>query len=219
LSSTSLIASALIIASLLCSACAQDDPSKGSNGPPETVGWEFTDQAFEVGIQNETYRSKGSAAADFDGNGSVDLYVVNPYEGSILYLNNGDGTFRQQPTAPNVGLDSGAAAGDYDNDGDPDLYVPCGSRTEACKDGLFRNDGTDPESGWVTFTDVSETAGFGLLNQANLGGAWADFDLDGDLDLFTASVKPVKSPDTSQRDLLIATTETGPLRRLEKKQE
>jgi hypothetical protein len=189
----------LVIASLVCTACAEDDASKPT---AKTFGWHFEDQAFEVGLQEETYRSKGSAAADFDGDGHVDLYVVNPYEGSILYLNNGDGTFRQQPTAPNVGLDSGAAVADYDNDGDPDLYVPCGSRTEACKDGLFRNDGPDPESGWVTFADVSESAGFGIINQANLGGAWADYDLDGDLDLFTASVKPVKSPETSQRDLL-----------------
>ena len=189
----------LFCLALVCAACSS---SESTTHAPKSYGWYFEDQAFEAELQNETYRSKGSAAADFDGDGHTDLYVVNPYEGSILYLNNGDGTFRQQPTAPNVGLDSGAAVADYDNDGDPDLYVPCGSRTEACKDGLFRNDGTEAESGWVTFTDVTDESGLGDIIQANLGGAWADYDLDGDLDLFTASVEPVKSPDTPQRDLL-----------------
>jgi hypothetical protein len=70
----------------------------------------------------------GTAAvfADVDGDRDLDLYVCNLESGNLLYLNQGDGTFREGAAAAGVDLvaaSTGVAFADYDNDGDLDLYV------------------------------------------------------------------------------------------------
>lgn len=68
---------------------------------------------------------QGAAAADFDGDGFVDLYVTN-YGADVLYRNNGDGTFTDVTAALGISDDSwgtSAAWGDLDLDGFADLYV------------------------------------------------------------------------------------------------
>ncbi|MBI4587070.1 MAG: CRTAC1 family protein [Planctomycetes bacterium] len=88
-------------------------------------------------------------------------------------------------------LGSGVAAGDYDNDGDPDLFLLSGSaileayREEADEhaDALWRNDGNG------VFTDVTAQAGVGRTGWSN-GAVFADYDGDGDLDLFVARHGP-----------------------------
>ena len=59
---------------------------------------------------------KGALAADLNGDGYQDLYVVN-FGPNVLYLNNGDGTFRDATEQAGVGdhrWSSAAAAADYD---------------------------------------------------------------------------------------------------------
>ena len=65
---------------------------------------------------------------------------------------------------------------DYDGDGDPDVYV-----TRYGRNTLWRN---DRERG--RFTDVTDSAGVGCESWS-LGAAFADYDKDGDLDLFVAN--------------------------------
>ena len=83
----------------------------------------------------------GVAAADVNGDGHVDVYFVNQVGANELWLNRGDGTFRDITTSAGVALDkrigSGASFADIDNDGDQDLYVT----TIRGGNAMFENDG------------------------------------------------------------------------------
>jgi enediyne biosynthesis protein E4 len=100
-----------------------------------------------------------------------------------LFRNNGDGTFTDVSRQSGVGAASGsypmtAVAADYDNDGWPDIYVACDSTPSW----LFRNqrDGTFREEGLERGVALSEDG----LEQAGMGIAVGDYDLDGYLDIF-----------------------------------
>lgn len=86
-------------------------------------------------------------------------------------------------------LGAGAAWLDYDGDGDPDLYLAQGA-TEAAPSGppdrLWRNDGDIDGDGNPDFTDVTEEAGLGDTRWT-FGVAAADYDNDGDTDLYLAN--------------------------------
>ena len=129
----------------------------------------------------------GLAFFDADGDGDLDLYLVNGLEfgqegkpdapSDALYRNNGDGTFTDITRRAGI-VDgrwgAGALAGDYDNDGDKDLYV-----TNFGPNALYRNNGDG------TFTDVGREAGVDDPRWST-SAAWLDYDLDGDLDLYVA---------------------------------
>ena len=67
---------------------------------------------------------------------------------------------------------------DYDNDGDPDLFIQGTVQAQR----LLRNNTIG--SGSATFTDVSVEVGLDNLDQYGRSSAWADYDGDGDVDLF-----------------------------------
>ncbi|MCW5980254.1 MAG: CRTAC1 family protein [Bryobacteraceae bacterium] len=137
----------------------------------------------------------GLSLLDYDQDGFLDIFFTNgaaipslaKKDASFhnrLYRNNGDGAFTDVTAKAGVagaGYSIGATAGDYDNDGYPDLYV-AGVNVNT----LYRNnrDGT--------FTDVTEAAGVGGRLASgkkawSIGGAWLDYDNDGDLDLFVVN--------------------------------
>jgi enediyne biosynthesis protein E4 len=100
-----------------------------------------------------------------------------------LYHNNGDGTFSDVSEASGVAKAAGsypmtAVAADFDNDGWPDVYVACDSTPSW----LFRNqkDGTFRQEALERGVALSEDG----LEQAGMGVAVADYDLDGNLDIF-----------------------------------
>jgi len=100
-----------------------------------------------------------------------------------LFHNNGDGTFTEVSKQSGVAAASGSypmtcVAADYDNDGWPDIYVACDSTPSW----LFRNqhDGTFREEALERGVALSEDG----LEQAGMGVAVGDFDLDGNLDIF-----------------------------------
>jgi hypothetical protein len=100
-----------------------------------------------------------------------------------LYHNNGDGTFKDVSQAAGVSKAGGAypmtaVAADYDNDGWPDVYVACDSTPSW----LFRNqkDGTFRQEALERGVALSEDG----LEQAGMGVAVSDYDLDGHLDIF-----------------------------------
>ena len=104
--------------------------------------------------------------------------------GSVqLFRNNGDGTFTDVSRASGVASAAGAypmtaVAADYDNDGWPDIYVACDSTPSW----LFRNqhDGTFRQEGLERGVALSEDG----LEQAGMGIALGDYDLDGNPDIF-----------------------------------
>lgn len=144
----------------------------------------FVDLAAEAGVlwggrapkdpANGTVRP---CAADVNGDGHVDLFFAN-YGKNGLFLNRGDGTFTDVSPIWKIDIDArhdSCAFADMDNDGDLDLYVN-GTITggKSYPDYLFRNTGTQFED--VTPAEIASPSG-------DHGVEWADFDLDGDMDL------------------------------------
>jgi hypothetical protein len=170
----------------------------------------FRDVTEQAGIQGEGY-SMGVAAADYDNDGWTDLFVAGVSR-NLLYHNNRDGTFtdvtrRSGLETEGTGKPWSIAAGwfDFDNDGRLDLFVVnyckwdpdhepyCGDpkpgyRTychpkhyEGLPNQLFRNNGDG------TFTDVSAASGVGRHIGKGMGIAIADYDGDGQMDVFVAN--------------------------------
>jgi hypothetical protein len=133
----------------------------------------FTDVAAAAGI-NAIGGNTGAAWADYDNDGDLDLHVPRSNTSSLLYRNNGNGTFTDVANAAGTSALAGAGAwGDYDNDGNVDLYTAHISTSNR----LFKNNGNG------TFTDVGANSGTSAPSDC-LGLAWGDYDNDNDLDLY-----------------------------------
>ncbi|MEQ1831679.1 MAG: FG-GAP-like repeat-containing protein [Candidatus Eisenbacteria bacterium] len=134
----------------------------------------FTDVSATSGI-GFSASSTGGAWADLDNDLDLDLFVVTSIEGHRL-LRNDAGHWTDASTGSGAQGPSGGQAlawADYDRDGDVDLYV---SNHEA-PGSLYRN------GGGGHFTDVTLAAGLGGSGKGR-SAAWADYDDDGDADLF-----------------------------------
>ena len=133
----------------------------------------------------------GVAALDIDGDGWLDLFLVNgtTLDGSAsqkkppichLYRNRRNGTFEDVTARAGVGQSGwgqGACAADYDNDGHDDLFVTSWGRNH-----LYRNRGDG------TFEDVTAHAGLtSATRRWGAGCAFVDYDRDGNLDLLAAN--------------------------------
>jgi hypothetical protein len=148
----------------------------------------FADVTARSRIASEFGPVLGVSAADFNGDGWVDLYVANDSQPNQLWINLHDGAFRNTALLAGAALTQegkaeasmGVDAGDFDNDGDEDLFV-----TEQTGEGhnLYVNDGSG------AFTDRSARSGLAAasLGFTGFGTAWFDYDNDGWLDLLTAN--------------------------------
>jgi hypothetical protein len=99
----------------------------------------FTDVAKRAGVENLTGRSLSAAWADFDGDGWPDLYVANDISDNVMYLNLGNGRFRDISHPAWVADYRGAmglAVGDWDGDRDMDIFV---THWMAQENGLYSN--------------------------------------------------------------------------------
>jgi uncharacterized repeat protein (TIGR01451 family) len=130
------------------------------------------------GISLDQGEHWSAAWGDFNGDGYDDLFVpeYGASKGSLLYQNNGDGTFTKL-TDLNISTDLGSAVSgtwaDYDNDGKLDLFVSYNSNSQ---DKLYRNLG----DGTFESIENDPIVENGIYSH---GAAWADYDRDGYLDM------------------------------------
>lgn len=163
--------------------------------------FEFTDVTLEAGLDALIFTNRNYAVtfADYDRDGHLDFYLSryhfdgdeeNPLLTNALYRNNGDGTFS------NVTVEAGVSNGiqptfisvwvDVNNDLWPDLYVA--NDRSLWGNSLYINNGDG------TFSDVSETSGTEMFGEDPMCAAFADFDNDGDLDIFCSNGGPPTKP-------------------------
>lgn len=126
--------------------------------------------------------SDGATWADFDNDGDLDVFTATWWgQNNLLFTNDGDGTFTQVTTGPIVTVATFSEAGswaDYDQDGHLDLFV-CNS-AGSLKNPLYRNNGDGTFTGVTTGPLVNDLA-------KSRVGVWADYDNDGDPDVFVAN--------------------------------
>jgi enediyne biosynthesis protein E4 len=168
-------------------------------------GWMFTEVTEQAGVGDTGY-GLGVAVGDYDNDGNRDIYVNN-FGSNVLYRNNGDGTFADVTRAAGVAngdqVGAGASFLDIDRDGDLDLYVAnyvdfTYDTHQICRfngypayvgpmnyngtpDTLFRNNGDG------TFEDVSDSSGIAANPGTGMGMVCADYDNDGDTDIFVGN--------------------------------
>jgi len=148
----------------------------------------FTDVSKEAGIDKAT-ESYGMTvvAADLDEDGWQDIYVACDSTPSLLFINNHDGTFREEAVERGVALSDdgaeqagmGVGIGDYDLDGHLDLF-----KTHFADDanGLYHNDGKG------NFDEVTRSTRVGVETRYICWGTGiVDLDNDGYPDIFIAT--------------------------------
>lgn len=158
----------------------------------------FTDVGVDSSVAfNEDGREQagmGSTAADYDGDGNLDIFKTNfSDDTSTLYHNNGDGTFTDVTFAAGLGVNTdalgwGAAFADVDNDGWPDLLVVNGHVYPEVDSEVMGSRFREPRFlyhnlGNGKFKDLSKSSGPGLTQpQSGRGMAIADLFNDGRLE-------------------------------------
>ncbi|HTS34938.1 MAG TPA: CRTAC1 family protein [Candidatus Solibacter sp.] len=182
-------------------------PPAPASAPSAPAPIKFEDIASKAGLQFVTRNSPtanknqietmvaGVALLDYDGDGYLDIYLVNgaaipsleknsPEYWNRLFRNNHDGTFTdvtERAGLAGAGYGMGVAVGDYDNDGRPDIFLASVTANQ-----LFHNNGDG------TFTDVTAKAGLSGAKMNgkkmwSVGAGWFDYNNDGLLDLFVVN--------------------------------
>ena len=149
----------------------------------------FTDVSRESGIAGHPGKAFGVVATDVNNDGHLDLFVANDTVADFLFVNQGNGTFREMGLWAGVAFDDGGKprsgmgvdATDYDGDGLQDLFV---SNIDHEVFSLYRNQGD------LTFTDEAADVGKLTWLLSGWGLRFFDADNDGDEDLFLANGHP-----------------------------
>jgi hypothetical protein len=179
--------------------CSLDGKHKSYCTPEAYVGqtcWLFHNRGNETfedvtaasGIFDSSSKSLGVAMLDYDDDGWPDLLVANDTQPNKLYRNQRNGTFKDAAVEAGIAFSSegraragmGVDAGDFDNSGRQGVAI---TNFDNEMIGLYRADGKG------NFSDIAIESGVGLPSKTTLGFgcAFADFDLDGSLDLIAVN--------------------------------
>lgn len=154
--------------------------------------WRFEDVTETAGLvdrgEDAAIWKQGATFADVDNDGWPDLHLSRFGAPNRLYMNQGDGTFREEAKIRGLGVSSAsgvAVFGDYDRDGWLDLYLQTNlldvrKEPNGQPDHLFHNDGDG------RFTEVTRQAGISGRSQGH-SASWWDFDQDLWPDLYVAN--------------------------------
>lgn len=152
--------------------------------------WRFEDVTVAAGLEDKSgIWKQGVSFVDIDNDGLLDLYLCRLGAPNQLFMNNGDGTFREEAKQRGLAVEDGSGMGcfaDYDRDGWLDLYLQtnlldASENLEGRPDYLFRNRGDG------TFENVTRKAGISTQATQGHSATWWDYDEDGWLDLYVAN--------------------------------
>ena len=149
----------------------------------------FTDASEKAGVADlNGYYGFSAAFVDVNGDGKLDLIVVNDSTPRYLYINKGDGTFEDASYASGFAVNAngreqagmGLGIADTRNSGEMDLYI---TNFSDDYNTLYRDDGGG------NYTDVSFEAGVGepTIPFLGWGTAFLDYDNDGWADIVVSN--------------------------------
>jgi len=154
--------------------------------------WKFEDVTEKAGVGDKSDAAgiwkQGVTFADVNNDGLLDIYVCRLNAPNLLYINQGDGTFKEEAALRGLAVNDGssmAAFCDYDRDGWLDVFVQTNWAETAehrhdQRNYLFHNNRNG------TFSDVSSKAGISGKAQGH-SVTWWDYDGDGWPDLYVAN--------------------------------
>lgn len=147
----------------------------------------FTDISRVAGIADHIAYGMGMVCCDLDYDGDTDILVGNDTGANYFFKNNGRGKFKESGLLSGFAYDRsggiqgtmGVECADFDNDGKLDLHVTSYQNETAT---LYRNRG----NGFVEDITNRTSIGHGTVQPVTWGNGLADFDNDGDRDVFIA---------------------------------
>ena len=148
----------------------------------------FADATASAGIDKEFGHGLGVVAADFNDDGWPDLYGANDGDPNQLWLNQKNGTFKNEALLAGAAVNRdgqteagmGVDAGDFDGNGTDDIFV---THLMEETNTLFTN------LGEAIFEDRTRESGLGMPGRrfTGFGTLFFDYDNDGWLDLLVAN--------------------------------
>ncbi len=154
--------------------------------------WKFEDVTERAGVADRGDAAlvwkQGATFVDVNNDGLLDIYVCRFGAPNLLYMNQGDGTFKEEGAVRGLAVKDAsvmAAFCDYDRDGWLDVFIQTNildadGHPNGQKNYLFHNNGDG------TFADVTDRAGISGEAQGH-SAVWWDYDGDGWPDLYVAN--------------------------------